>query len=48
MEGVIVLSVVIAYEVVERITERREQQYTAEVIEQPEAGPAADPAGADA
>jgi simple sugar transport system permease protein len=48
MEGVIVLSVVIAYEVVERISERREQQQAAEVIRQPEAGPAADPAGADA
>ena len=35
MEGVIVLSVVIAYEVVERIAERREQQQTAESIDDP-------------
>lgn len=48
MEGVIVLSVVIAYEVVERITERREQQATADIIEQVDPGPSTEPAGADA
>jgi simple sugar transport system permease protein len=45
MEGVIVLSVVIAYEVVERITERREQQQTAEELDDGEGpGPAPAPA----
>jgi len=49
MEGVIVLSVVIAYEVVERVTERREQQQTAEELDEgggPEPTPAAAGAGA--
>jgi simple sugar transport system permease protein len=46
MEGVIVLSVVIAYEVVERISERREQQHTAEVIDETGPDPSAAPAGA--
>ena len=48
MEGVIVLSVVIAYEVVERISERREQQQAAEIVEQVDPGPTVDPAGAGA
>jgi simple sugar transport system permease protein len=47
MEGVIVLSVVIAYEVVERIAERREQQHTAEIIDQRDPGPATTTAGAE-
>ena len=46
MEGVIVLSVVIAYEVVERITERRERQETAQSIEESDPGPTTAPAGA--
>jgi ABC-type uncharacterized transport system permease subunit len=48
MEGVIVLSVVIAYEVVERITERRAQQQAGDETEPVDPGAAPEPAGADA
>jgi simple sugar transport system permease protein len=46
MEGVIVLSVVIAYEVVERIAARREQQQTGESVGRAGPEPDTEPAGA--